>query len=812
MNQKSLTDLHFLRVKEAAAGFTQTGPGREAVLSLPSLPDPDSCLEELVLIDEAASILGSEDAPSLDGVEDISHLVDSAKRSGVLTGKELLACARLMRAGHEARKRTRDLELRAPNLAVLLQETPELGAMAERIETTFDEEFHIRDDASPLLGELRANALGLGRKVKERIEKMLADTGVQSSLQDDYYTLREGRYVLPVKSEERRFVPGIIHGTSQTGQTVFIEPESIVHDNNQLKVVLDQVMLEEHAILSDRSRIVGRYANDCARIADVLWRLDTILARARLAGEMGANLPDSMENDGSLCLKDARNPILLLLGRNVVPVTVDFAGETEGRALVVSGPNAGGKSVTLSTVGLSLLMTRYGLLPPVGPGSSIPWYEQVFTVVGDPTNMDRSVSTFTGQLESVREVLDRGSGRALVLVDELATGTEPRQGEALAVAILEALIEGGAECIVATHFGMLKRAGDEDQRFVNARVGNDPESGLPTYRLEMGQSGDSNPFEVAANAGLPTAVIDRARSFMGEKERKLGEALAATETLQSELIHEKKEAIELKKKLDLDKKRYEQELKRLRKDSDRLVYDARKEALEKMKRLEDELEEIGKRAREEEKERRKIAVRKKEVKVRKAEVHREMEKEAPLVEDLPTEPFPPEEIATGVSVYVLKLRAVGTVVEVPRGGSKVDVQVGLMKTRVKVEGLFRPRKKDTKKDPKKAPKKTSPVSVPSPDVVPIERQAPQDGRFLRTPENTIDVRGERVDDALSQVDKWLDEAYLREIPEVMIIHGMGTSALRKALRKYLNTSRYCRTFRAGESFEGGEGVTLVILK
>lgn len=811
MNQKSLTDLQFQRVKEAAAGFSQTVPGHAAILALPSLSDSEACLREMTLVDEASSILGMEDAPTLDGVEDVSSLVDSARRAGVLSGAELVSCARLLRAGHEAVQRTRALELRAPGLAEELQDVPDLGAVAERIETTFDEDNRIRDDASPRLGELRTQAKALGRKVKARIEKMLADKDTQKVLQDDYYTLREGRYVLPVKSEERRFVPGIIHGTSQTGQTVYIEPESIVHDNNQLKVVLDQVEVEEYAILTDRSTLLGRNADDCDVIAGVLWRLDTVLARARLAGEMTASMPSRVGPGEPLHLVQTRNPVLLILGRDVMPVTVEMPVGEGGSALVVSGPNAGGKSVTLSTVGLCVLMARYGFLPPLAPESTIPWYDQIFTVVGDPTNMDQSVSTFTGQLTRVREVLDRGRGRALALLDELATGTEPRQGEALALAIVKALVDGGVECAVATHYGLLKRAGEEDERFINASVGHDPETGLPNYRLEMGRSGESNPFEVAAAAGLPTDVIDTARSLMGEKERKLSEAIAQAEALKAQLDREKAENDEVRKKLTREKNQYETELKRLRKNSDRLVYDARKEVLQKMKRLEEELEEIGRKAREEEKERKRLAVTKKEVRKRKAQVREDMEKEAPLVEDIPTEPFPAADLAPGVTVYVLPLRTEAKVVQVNPDGKRVDVQVGLLKSKVKTGDLRMPRKGKT--PPKKKKKPPAPaVSLPSDDLIPTERQDPQDQTFIRTPDNTIDIRGERVDDGLSMVDKWLDEAYLREIPEVMIIHGMGTSALRKAVHEYLNTSRYCQTFRAGEGFEGGHGVTLVTIR
>jgi len=810
VNEKTLDDLQFRRLKEAAAGFAQTGPGSDAVLSLPPLTGPDECEREMTLVQEAASILGREETPGLSGVEDVSELIDSANKTGVLSATELLACARMMRAGHETAKASRDLSLRAPMLADVFGDTPDLISVAERIESTFDEERDIRDDASPRLGELRARAVALGRGVKERIEKMLNDPDLGKLLQDDYYTLREGRYVLPVKSEDRRFMPGIIHGASRTGHTVFIEPESIVHDNNRLKVVLDQVEVEEYAILSDRSGLVGRYADELAEISGAVWRLDTILARARLAGELRAEKPAMGREGDSLRLVGARNPILLLRGRDVVPVTVEMPVAREGGALVISGPNAGGKSVTLSTIGLCILMTRYGLLPPVSSKSSVPWYDGVFTVVGDLTNMDGDVSTFTGQLDRVRQVLDHGKGRAIALIDELATGTEPRQGEALAVAMVHALADAGVESVVATHYEMLKRICNDDERFANARVAVDPETGIPSYVLELGETGESSPFDVAASAGLSEEIIDHARSMIDEKELKLNDVIAETEALKSELLREKEETVELKRKLEKDKARYESELNRLRRDSDRLVHEARREVLRKMKILEDELDEIGRHARKEEKERQRSVSRRKRVREKKAEVSRVMEEEAPLVEDLPTEPFPVDKIKPGAVVYVYPLRATGRIVEIGRAGKSVVVQLGLMKSNVKVGDLRRPEEEGEKRPAKKKMRKDSRPSVPSKRPEPVVKD--EDKGFVRTPDNTLDVRGERVDDAIALVDKWLDSVFLKEIREVMIIHGMGTSALRHAIRNYLGESTYCESFRAGESHEGGQGVTMVIVE
>lgn len=801
MDHRTLTDLQFARILEDAAARARTEPGRRRVLSLAPLPDAGSCSQELALVEEAAAVLGLPDMPSLAGAEDVVAHLETAKRGGVLAPAELMACARLFLAGHEARTFFQAASLRAPRLCEWAAGWPDLGVVGERIATTFDPDLRIREDASPRLGELRSEAAALGQRVKGIIERMLKDERVRAFLQDEYYTLRDGRYVLPVRAEDRRFFPGIIHGTSQTGATVFVEPESIIGDNNQLKWVLDQVEVEEYAILEERSNLVGRYHDDARRLSEALFRLDSILARGRQAIAFRGTFP-LMPTDAreSLRLNEARNPLLLALGRDVVPVTVRL--DEPPCALILSGPNAGGKTMALCTVGLCIAMTRHGLLPPVGAGSSIPWYDHVFTMLGDLTSVDRAVSSFTGQVERVREVLGRPRGRTLVLLDELATGTEPRQGEALAAAIVETLVEGGAECLVATHFESLKELGRERARFTNARVGMDPRTGRPTYRVEMGEAGRSNPFETAEAAGLPAEVIARARARVDERERRLDEMLAEVEGLREALAREKADAEALKARAALDQRRYEAELVRLRRESDRLVHEARRDVLRKMKDLEEELDRIARQAREEEAAKRRVVITRREVREKKAEVRAAMEREAPLVENLSSEPVSEGDLQPGAEVFVLPLRATGRIVTVGSDRKRAVVQVGAMRTHVRIADLRKP-----------APSRPTPSPRPAHPSPPApERHAPLAGPVPRTSNNTVDIRGMRVDEALSVLEKRLDEVYRQEAgTTLVVIHGMGTSALRKAVRESLESSPYGVSFRAGTREEGGEGVTIVTL-
>ena len=813
MDERTLADLQFPRILDAAADQCQTSRGRGLVRNLPPLRTPADVESELRLVEEACDLLAQPVHPTLSGVEDVAHAFEVAAKDGVLSAAELVACARLLEAGTEAHRIVQDLRLRAPGIAALFEGLPDLSTVAAHVATTFDDEGNIRDDASPRLAELRQKAVSLSRGVKVRIETMLHDPRVQEVIQDEYYTLREGRYVLPVKAEDHRFIPGIIHGTSQTGQTLFIEPQAIVEDNNQLKVVLDGIGVEERAVLADRSKLLGRYAPDARRMADALWRLDSLAGRARLARRMKASRPALGGPEDGLHLVAALNPVLSLLDRPVVAITIEVPSQGRGHALVVSGPNAGGKSVTLSTVGLSVLMARHGLLPPAGEGSVVPWFDSVYTVVGDPTNMDRAVSTFTGQLARLNEILSRRPGRSLVLLDELATGTEPKKGEALATAIVEALVATGAECVTATHYDLLKQRADTDPRFSNARVGVDPKTGRPDFHIEQGASGESNPFDVAAAAGFTAVILELAQNLVVQRERELADALADARRLNAALATEKAETEDLKSRLAADKKKYEKELQRLRTDADRLVHDARKDVLQKMKRLEEDLDAIAKQAKAEKALATRptvqptVMARRQEVRDRKAEVHRDMEKEAALLANLPTEPFPASALKVGAVAFVASLKAEGKIVEVASDGRRATVQVGLMRTQVKLADLRLPKPKGTK-----PATKSSPAAQPTPPKPSVATQAStvdEDLPFVRSDANTVDCRGMRVDEAIGLVDRFLDEAFLREEPLVMIIHGMGTSALRNAVREYLKTSRYCRRFRPGMQDQGGDGVTLV---
>lgn len=826
IDPRTVRDLQFDRILNTVAGCCRTERGRDIVLRQGPMARVEDARAALALVEEAARLLDLDGVECLEPVPAMDIAIAQAVKGGVLGNEELIAFARLLKVAGAVRAYVGNARLRAPGLAGVFESTKGVDAVAERIENTFAEDGTIRDDASPTLADLRAKVRTISRRVKTAVEDMLKDTQTRNFVQDEYFTLREGRYVLPVKAEDYRFIPGIIHGTSQTGHTFFVEPSRVVDDNNALTVATDEIAIEENAIRADRTRLIARFSGDIIELCDALWRFDSIVGRGAFLkryGGMDAAAPELVTGRAAMVLKGAVNPVLALqAGRKVVPIDLDVTRDGHqpdvGYAVIISGPNAGGKSVTLSTVGLCCLLVRHGIVPPVGEGSKIPWYDNVLTVIGDPADMDRAVSNFTGQLARVEEILQARGGRTLVLIDELATGTEPSKGEALATAIVEHMVDHGDECLVATHYDLLKRKAGDDGRFVNVRVGVDRQTGLPTYRIEHGEVGESNPFQVARSVGFPEKILARAVEMTGQRERQLEQALEKANALNAELLAERVATTELKTRLTEEKKKYTDELVRLRKESDRLVYQARQDVLRKMKDLEEELERIGKEARAEKAEaarREQMVIRRREeVRVKKDAVVKDIQAEAELLGDIPGEKLDPAEIKVGQKVYVVKLRAEGVVTDVASGGRKIGVQVGLLKTAVKPEDLRKP-------EPKKAGAAAKQMtgkerdrlikSQPSASKNPIVElhAAEVDYMFVRSPTNTVDVRGMRVDEAIEAVDKHLDTAMLNEEPQVMIIHGMGTSALRKAIRERLLKSRYVKSCRSGERDEGGEGVSIV---
>ncbi len=450
-------------------------------------------------------------------------------------------------------------------LATLSRRLPMLEALASRIDRCFEPDGTISDRASPELKEARDRSNGLHRRIKSKLDEMLHDEGFIPKLRENYYTLRNGRYVVPVVSNFRGEVPGIVHNASQTGQTLFIEPQSMVNMGNDLAIAQSEVAEEERRILQDLSNQLGKEANRVLEGLSAVAELDEAEAAALLAADLDAHSP-AFKGVNELTLKLLRHPLLALKGTEVVPNDVFLSGEA--RALVVSGPNAGGKTVTLTAVGLCSLMLRCGLPIPVAEGSKMPLYRSVHSTVGDSQDLAQGLSTFSGHVVMLRDIAAQVGPGSLVLIDEIAADTDPREGAAIAIAVLEELLEKGAVALVTTHLEELKALAHMDKRFLNARVGFDAKRMAPTYRLQLGAAGASSAIEMAARMGLPERICQRARDLAMNAGGPLTKALAAAEEERRRLSDELEKAKEaaaaaekLRKELEAQKQTFERERK-----------------------------------------------------------------------------------------------------------------------------------------------------------------------------------------------------------------------------------------------------------
>ncbi|MEC8025989.1 MAG: Smr/MutS family protein, partial [Myxococcota bacterium] len=608
---------------------------------------------------------------------------------------------------------------------------------------------------------------------------------VLDRLQDDYYTIREDRYVLPVRSGERSEVPGIIHGNSQTGRTLYIEPQELVPLNNELKICQQAVALEEHRILAELTRDISSHSEAIKLGLELVGQLDMISARARLAQEMDAVCPDVTTSD--LSLLGARNPLLVLRQLNVVPNDISFADEVS--FLVITGPNAGGKTVTLSTLGLCALMTRAGLHIPVLEGSKVPIYPQILCVVGDQQDMQQDLSTFSGHLAQLHSTINAAASGALVLLDEIAAGTEANQGAALAIAVLEHLATIGASGATTTHYDRLKTLGLEDSRFVNASVTLDPATDDPTFRLTLGTPGTSSALQMARKNGFPEALITRAEAILGDRTHSVEKILRRLDTERAALEEQRCQLEAQQQTLAKETDHHRRAIERLQERGDEIIREERDAVFRDLNEARGALRRI---VRELQRDKSPRSVTRRQAQL--AELEKRLEThESPVDIAQPARAVSIDIAAPGLEVFVPSFEKDGRIEEVR--GKKALVAIGALKTMVPIAELQLPQPKEPE-----AKRRESPM-VEQSDVAPV-----------RTNANTCDVRGMRVDEAIREVERFLDRLLLKNRAAGYILHGYGTGRLKQGLHEAFRRSAYVRQYESASQDRGGDAVTLVWLQ
>jgi DNA mismatch repair protein MutS2 len=792
--QRTLEDLGFAEVLRALAHRCRTAPGKERAQARPFLDTEDQVADALSLVSEARVLAQEQFSLPLGGVSDLRDAVHRSSKGGMLEPRDLIASAQLLYAFARTREALEEREETVPMLAILGRRLPMLEALASRIDRSFEPDGTLSDRASPELKEARDRANGLHRRIKGRLDELLHDEGFLPKLRENYYTLRNGRYVVPVVSNFRGEVPGIVHNASQTGQTLFIEPQAMVSMGNDLAIAQSMVAEEERRILLELSNLLGREADRVQEGLGSVAELDEAEAAALLSADLEANSPVFVGVE-ELTLRQLRHPLLMLKGTQVVSNDVSLAGEA--RALVVSGPNAGGKTVTLTAVGLCSLMLRCGLPIPADEGSRMPLYRSVNSTVGDAQDLSQGLSTFSAHVVMLRDIAAQVGKGSLVLVDEIAADTDPREGAAIAIAVLEELIERGAVVLVTTHLEELKALAHMDKRFLNARVGFDAKKMAPTYRLQLGAAGASSAIEMAARMGLPERICKRARELSMNAGGPLTKALAAAEEerrlLTEELEKAKvaaQEAEKLRKDLEAQRQTFERERKErmLRFNED--VAAASEHAAAEVKGL---LQALRSQSNEKAAQEARVALQ------QRAEEAQKRAKEARAELYQVQAPQPPT-LKVGAWVRHSGLDKDVEILELDDG--EALVAAGLLKMRVPVTELSGSR---TAKPQMKFPERNKQEAA-------LRRASAAAPAEVKATNFRCDVRGMRADDALTEVEQFLDQGMRSGEEAALIIHGHGTGALKQAIRDYLANSPYIRMFRPGESHEGGDGVTVVALR
>lgn len=772
----------------------------EALAQQATLGDtPDAVRAMLTLTTEMRALLDTGDAVPFGGITDLEPMLARVERLAILEAPELIAVADALRGLWLLRRFliAPERAVRVPHLAALALVLPELASLADDLYETFDADGNIKDDATPELLSLRSRRRSLHERVRRRIHELVGDPVVQGHLQDDYYTVREDRYVLPVRAGEKHDVAGIIHASSQTGKTLFVEPAELVPLNNELKLCEHAVREEERRVLAQRT---GWVLDELAPLREGLQRgaeLDLAHARGRLSEEMRAAPPTLTPH--RVRLLAVRNPVLVLRGVGVVPNDVVLGGDGP-RLLVLTGPNAGGKTVTLSTLGLCALMARLGLHLPASPDSELPVFGTVHTVLGDQQDLVRDLSTFSGHLARLAEVLaalevpDPLGRPTLVLLDEAVVGTEPTQGAALAVAVVEAIVDRGALGIVTTHYERLKTLSFEDPRFQNAAVGLDPRTHAPTYKLIAGRAGASSPLELAARMGFLPSVIVRAETLVSEGLRSVDRVLDRLEAERAAAELARTDVERLRHEVQRELERLTRERQELERSAERHLQDVRAEA---KKKIDDAVRELDRIQKEAERDRAIDSLDRRRREVRGVE-----EQLKSLIErTVPKSAGALEALAPGQAVFVSTVRKNGTLVEVR--GTQALVMVGPMRLTVPRESLGPARAESATAAPKR-------VGAPLPFA---SGGSETEGLIPpRNPGNTCDVRGMLFADAASEMDRFLDASMLSDRDVVFVLHGHGTNKLKTGLRDRLRTSRYVARHAPADADHGGDGVTVVWMK
>lgn len=761
---------------------------KELAMGLAPQTDIAEVSAELSKTAEAFSLSVKYGSPEFYDFPNMDASVDKAKSGGELSAKELLDINRILKNTDLliSWRSQHDDETKLDGMFEMLFD---LSDLSKKITLAIISEEEIADEASSALAAIRKSLIRQGAKLRDGLEGMLKSSSVNKYLQDNIVTIRDGRYVLPVKAEYKGNVPGLVHDTSSSGATVFIEPMQVVEANNEIAILKGKEQEEIHRILKEFSAQIGALSEQIKSSFKALVRLNLYFAKANLAAKMNAGVPE-LTDDGRMILKKARHP--LIDREKVVPI--DFSLGDGYRTLIVTGPNTGGKTVILKTVGLMALMTMCGLMIPVSDGSVVSVFNKILVDIGDNQSIENDLSTFSSHISNVNKIINKADEKSLVLLDEIGSGTDPVEGAALAVAMTEKLRTSGAAVVITTHYQELKLYALDTDGVQNASCEFDVKTLSPTYKLIIGTPGRSNAFEISKRLGVCDEIIDYAKSLLNDDSRRFENILDALESARIDADKEREAARKLKLEAQEQMQKAEEKFERLEKDRENIISQARNEASAILKRvtresdaLIDELDKVRR-------DKNKANFESRLVKAKagaKASLDRIYESANPKTRSATADKH---DYKKGDSVVLVDTNTKGTILSAPDSNGMCLVQAGIMKTKISASKL--------------RPDKTEKVTIGGGSVSKkgIASAAKREAKM------ELDIRGYMVDEGLFELDSFLDSAVMAGIGMVTIIHGKGTGALKNAVRKHLKNHKQVKSFRRGMFGEGEDGVTVVELK
>jgi DNA mismatch repair protein MutS2 len=797
MNEKALKTLEYYKIIEKLSTYAGSGLGKTMCSSLLPVNDIDEIKKAQRETSDALSRILRKGSLGFYGVHDIRGSLKRLEVGSALSAAELLAICSVLDATLRIRsygvKDTGDSETgekEIDSLEEMFRSLEPITLLNNEIKRCILSEEEIADDASPVLKSIRKSLKITNDKIRDQLNSIVNSSGSKNILQENIVTMRNGRYCIPIKQEYRGQFPGMIHDQSSSGSTLFVEPMAVVKLNNDLRELEIKELQEIERILADLSEQAGLHTEKLYNNIKVLPLLDFIFAKATLSKQMKGTEP-VFNDKGIVNIKKGRHP--LIDSKKVVPIDINLGKDFN--LLVITGPNTGGKTVSLKTVGLFTLLGQAGLHIPAFDRSELAVFEEVYADIGDEQSIEQSLSTFSSHMTNNVTILEKANYKSLVLFDELGAGTDPTEGAALAMAILNYLHKKGVRTMATTHYSELKVYALTTEGVSNASCEFDVETLRPTYRLLIGIPGKSNAFAISSKLSLPNHIIEDAKDLIGMQEKSFEDVISDLEKNRMEIEREKEEITSLKQQAKDLQAKLEQQNDKLAAAKERILAEANEEA----RKLLQEAKDVADRT-----------IKNFNKWGLEGGLGKDMENERGKVRDLLSntegklaikgkrksqKTAKPSEFKIGEAVFVISLGLKGTVSTLPNAKGDLYVQMGILRSQVNISDL---------------------ELIDEPDVTGPNITKSGSGKIKMAKtlhiSTEINLIGKTVDEALSMLDKYLDDAYLSHLPQVTVIHGRGTGALRNAVHSYLKKTKYVKSYREGAFGEGGQGVTIVEFK